>query len=338
MPEPAPTLSRRAARANMRLHAADQARHARASVADRVRRGVLLVSAALLLIGAAVAVTAVAGSPVAGETRLGEHSVAPPLPAAAPVTALPVPAQSMVTAASCATPAVAAALETGTDADVITAFGGAGALRDAVVGGRAPCVSLSAADRVWVVVNKRRPLDPPDYVPASFMRPEAMQRTADVRLRPDAAAALTALVAAAADEGAGAIGLNSAYRSYASQQSTYRGYVNSLGKADADLTSARAGHSEHQTGIAADLVACSRGCGGIEAFAGTSQASWLADNAWRFGFIVRYEDGQTATTGYEWEPWHVRYLGAELAAAYHEGGFHSLEAFFGLPAAPDYGD
>ena len=53
---------------------------------------------------------------------------------------------------------------------------------------------------------------------------------------------------------------------------------------------------------------------------------------------MRYESGQTGTTGYEWEPWHLRYIGTDLAAAYHDGGFHTLEDFFGLDPAPDYLD
>lgn len=337
MPDPEPTLTRRAARVQMSVDAADQAQHARVSVADRMRRGLVLAAAGVLLVGGAVAVTAaVAGPPIVREASLDAEETTPPLPSAAPATAIPVPAQNAVAAASCDDPAVATALEAGTDADVVAAFGGAAALREAVANGRAPCVSLSDADRTWVVVNKLRPLDPLEYVPASVMPPEGMRRTADVRLRPDVAAALTALVAAGAEEGAGEIGLNSAYRSYSSQQRIYRGYVNSLGQTVADRTSARPGYSEHQTGIAADLVACARGCGGIEAFGGTPQADWVAENAWRFGFIIRYEDGQTDVTGYEWEPWHVRYLGVELAAAYHDGGFRTLEDFFGLPAAPDY--
>lgn len=338
MPDPEPTFSRRAARAQPPTDATDQARHARVTRADRLRRTLALVVAAVLLVGAAGAVTAaVAGPPIADEVPVGGVSE-PPLPSAAPVTALPVPTQTAAATSVCDEPAVTAALATGTDADVVAAFGGGAAFRSAVVSGAASCISLAAADRTWVVVNKQRPLDPLEFAPASVMRPEGMQRTADVRLRPDAAAALTALVAAAAEEGAGAIGLNSAYRSFASQQSTYQGYVDSLGRAAADLTSARAGYSEHQTGIAADLVACAGGCGGIEGFAGTTQASWLADNAWRFGFVIRYEDGYTETTGYEWEPWHVRYVGVDLAAAYHDGGFHTLEDFFGLPAASDYLD
>src|SRR5690606_5906481 len=96
------------------------------------------------------------------------------------------------------------------------------------------------------------------------------------------------------------------------------------------------GFSEHQTGLSLDVVACSNGCGEIEAFGGTAESAWIAEHAWEHGFIVRYEDGVSDTTGYVPEPWHLRYIGPALAAAYHESGCHSLEEFFGLPAAPDY--
>ena len=109
------------------------------------------------------------------------------------------------------------------------------------------------------------------------------------------------------------------------------------GQAGADLISARPGFSEHQTGLAADVVACAGGrCGAIEQLAGTPQGAWVAEHAWEHGYIVRYQDGQTPITGYQPEPWHLRYIGPDLARAYREGGFRTLEEFFGLPAAPDY--
>lgn len=247
------------------------------------------------------------------------------------------PAPAPASLSVCDDQAVTAALETGSDADVIAAVGGAAAFRDAVAGAAAPCLDLADAERVWVVVNKRRPLDPLQYWPVPQARAEGVQRTSGGHMRADVAAAVSELAAAAAMEGPGAIGVNSGFRSYDFQASTYNGYVGSLGRDAADRTSARPGHSEHQTGLAVDVVACAYGCGGIEAFGGTAQAAWVAANAWRFGFIVRYEDGQTAVTGYTAEPWHLRYIGADLAAAYHAGGYRTLEEFFGLEPAPDYG-
>ena len=130
----------------------------------------------------------------------------------------------------------------------------------------------------------------------------------------------------------------SAYRSYSVQQGVYDGWVSSLGQEAADLTSARPGHSEHQTGLAIDVNALpDQGCALEPCWGDTPHAAWVAENAYRFGFIVRYQDGQTAITGYEYEPYHLRYVGIELAAEMHETGVKTLEEFFGLPPAPDYG-
>ncbi|MFT4229714.1 MAG: M15 family metallopeptidase, partial [Microbacterium sp.] len=152
----------------------------------------------------------------------------------------------------------------------------------------------------------------------------------------DAGAALTRLVAAADKAGAGELAITSGYRSYDNQALQYSGRVAALGRTEADALSARPGFSEHQSGLAADLVACDGGCGSVEQLGSTAQGRWLAKNAWRYGFIVRYEKGATDTTGYSPEPWHIRYIGVALATAYHDGGYHTLEDFWGLPAAPDY--
>ena len=104
------------------------------------------------------------------------------------------------------------------------------------------------------------------------------------------------------------------------------------------LLAARPGHSEHQTALAVDVFACDPGCGSSEQFGGTALSAWVVENGWQYGWIVRYEDGYTPITGYDPEAWHLRYIGPELGAAYHAGGFHTLEEFFGLPAAPGYVD
>lgn len=100
---------------------------------------------------------------------------------------------------------------------------------------------------------------------------------------------------------------------------------------------ARPGYSEHQTGLTIDLVACgASACSGIDSFGATAQGRWTAANAHRFGFIVRYESGQTYVTGYAPEPWHLRYVGVALASDYRAGGFRTLEQYFDTPAAPTY--
>ena len=85
-----------------------------------------------------------------------------------------------------------------------------------------------------------------------------------------------------------------------------------------------------------DIGAASGDCSLAECFADTPEGAWLRDNAWRFGFIMRYPADKTDVTGYSFEPWHYRYVGTELATELHDTGFTTLEEFFGLPAAPDY--
>jgi zinc D-Ala-D-Ala carboxypeptidase len=129
----------------------------------------------------------------------------------------------------------------------------------------------------------------------------------------------------------------SGYRSYSVQVRAYQYYVDQLGVAGADLTSARPGFSEHQTGLAMDILDTVSGCStdGL-CFANTAAGQWLAANAWQWGWILRYPADKTQVTGYEYEPWHFRYVGVPLATEMHTAGVETLEEFFGLPAAPDY--
>lgn len=297
------------------------------------RRGKVLP--ALALAAVAVVGIVVGGAVAAGDAPSRAAAVALP-PAPTGVADLPVPAIAQVEVAEpCADPAVTGALAAGDAGAVIAAFGGAGAFRAHIAGGAAPCVPLDDARWPWVVVNKQRPLVPADFRPAALDAP-ADTVAANRVLTPEAASALDTLAQAAAAEGAGRIALDSGFRSYQTQVVAYGSQVAARGTEGADEVSARPGHSEHQTGLAADVVACDPGCGTLGGFGGTAQAEWVAANAWRFGWIVRYEPGATGTTGYVAEPWHLRYVGVELAAAYHEGGFHTLEEFFGLPPAATY--
>lgn len=194
--------------------------------------------------------------------------------------------------------------------------------------------SIDDPASLWVVANKLRPLQPLDFAPGD-LRTAAIPYVYEPVLRDEAATAAEQLVAAATAEGI-ALTAQSSYRSYASQQRVYAGWVAQLGQAAADLTSARPGHSEHQTGLSIDFSAVPASCTLDQCFAETPQGRWLAENAWRFGFHLRYPDGATPVTGYEFEPWHYRYVGVELAAELRETGIRTLEEFFGLPAAPDY--
>lgn len=152
-------------------------------------------------------------------------------------------------------------------------------------------------------------------------------------LRSEAAAQFNALVAAAAAEQI-TIGATSGYRSYAAQISTYQHWIAVNGSvAAADQVSARAGYSEHQTGLAVDVS--SGGCS-LDCFAGAAAYGWMKRNAYRYGFIERYPPGLTGITGYSPEAWHYRYVGVSIASAMHSGDVKTLEQYFGFPAAPSY--
>ena len=123
------------------------------------------------------------------------------------------------------------------------------------------------------------------------------------------------------------LGLNiyiaSGYRSYNTQNYLYNNYVARDGVAAADTYSARPGHSEHQTGLAFDLNSVS------SAFGYTDEGKWIKDNCYLYGFIIRYPKGKESITGYMYEPWHLRYVGKELAEKiYNNGDWLTLEEYF----------
>lgn len=297
-----------------------------ASPRSRVLTIALPVGLAVTALGALWALTEV--PPIPEEIALPSPAMAAHLPG--------IELSAVDAADPCATSGVTDALAAGDDEAAVVAFGGGTAFRDAVIAGNAPCISLSDPVRQWVVVNKTHALAPIDHVPEGMVESPIEMTTASRLIDPAAATALGNMAGALQDSGAGRLGMNNAYRSYQLQVSNYSGQVRSAGQAEADLGSARPGFSEHQTGFAVDIVACGWRCGEIGSFGGTTESDWVAAHAWEYGFIVRYEGGAMPVTGYEPEPWHLRYIGPSLASAYHEGGYRTLEEFFGLPAAPDY--
>jgi D-alanyl-D-alanine carboxypeptidase len=188
--------------------------------------------------------------------------------------------------------------------------------------------SIDDPASLWVVVNKTRPLNPINYAPSltALTFPGGKGQ-----MRPEAAAGLQQMFADYTTQTGARLTVVSPYRSYSTQVSTYNGWVARLGKAQADRQSARPGYSEHQTGLAVDINTAVS-----QAFGTTPAGQWLAANSWKYGFIVRYTDGQEPVTGYEYEPWHFRYVGVALATELHTTGIPTLEQFFGLPSAPNY--
>lgn len=191
----------------------------------------------------------------------------------------------------------------------------------------------------WVVANKTRPLNPQNYTPSDLTVPDvALRLTAndeEMQLRQTAATALEELFADAGRAGYELL-LASGYRSYTYQKGLYNHYVNVQGKAVADTQSARPGYSEHQTGLAVDIGPASRDCEVEECFAATPEGKWVAKNAHLHGFIIRYPKDKQSVTGYIYEPWHLRYVGKDLANEVFNAGNPPLETFLGLPAAPGY--
>lgn len=134
--------------------------------------------------------------------------------------------------------------------------------------------------------------------------------------------AFEAIKNAAAKEGLN-LYISSGYRSYTRQQTLYNNYVSKDGKELADTYSARAGYSEHQSGLCFDLNTID------DSFAYTPESKWLEKHAQEYGFIIRYPKGKEDKTGYQYEPWHLRYLGVELATKVYESGL-CLEEYYGI--------
>ena len=122
----------------------------------------------------------------------------------------------------------------------------------------------------------------------------------------------------------------SGYRSYSRQQELYNNYVSNNGKEQADTFSARPGHSEHQTGLAADINLVD------DSFAKTDEFKWLNANMHKYGFILRYPSGKQQITGYKYESWHIRYVGTELSnQLYNNGNWITLEEYLGITSSYD---
>ncbi|MDD4298810.1 MAG: M15 family metallopeptidase [Bacilli bacterium] len=111
------------------------------------------------------------------------------------------------------------------------------------------------------------------------------------------------------------IKVTSAYRSYQKQMGIYNGYVKKNGFEAAEMFSARPGYSEHQTGLAIDVIS---GNNPYSYFQTTKEYKWLKDNAHKYGFILRYPENKSDITGYSFESWHYRYVGEEVAKYIYE--------------------
>jgi D-alanyl-D-alanine carboxypeptidase len=201
-----------------------------------------------------------------------------------------------------------------------------------------PRLATGFAGSEWVVVNKLRPLSPLDFEPVvrEIESSSSLDNSRGLELRVVAATALEEMAAEMSFQGAGQIFVNSAYRSYDYQAGLFEDKVAQYGEAEALVRSAKAGHSEHQTGLAVDVSVPAQGCAIMQCFGDTVAGKWIADNSWKFGYIVRYERDTTSVTGYTYEPWHLRYVGKQIAKMYANNGIQTLEEFWGFEAAESY--
>lgn len=120
----------------------------------------------------------------------------------------------------------------------------------------------------------------------------------------------------------------SAYRTYGTQEYLYNSYLGSMGEELRNIRSAYPGRSEHHTGYAIDITSKSMGWSLSQAFADYPEGEWINEHCSEYGFIIRYPKGKTDITGYDYEPWHLRYVGTEAAAKITEQGI-TLEEYLG---------
>ncbi|WZY00442.1 M15 family metallopeptidase [Bacillus sp. FSL W7-1360] len=182
---------------------------------------------------------------------------------------------------------------------------------------------ITNPDNIAVKVNQEARL-PDEYRPDDLVEANVpfMYETTDERnmLREEAAKALEQLFAAAEEEGYQLYAV-SGFRPFSRQKMLYNQAVENQGK-DQELV-AMPGHSEHQTGLAMDVATDAL----TEEFGLTSEGIWVAENAHQYGFVIRYPKGKEEITGYQYEPWHLRYVGKKVAAdlvAYD----YTLEEYF----------
>ncbi len=194
-----------------------------------------------------------------------------------------------------------------------------------------PYGNTKAADSssITMLVNKTYYLDQ-SYSPAGLTELSSYYAASGQQLGAEAAAAMQAW----GDAGRGVnvyFYASSAYRSYESQETVYNNYVLAYGQDGADARSARPGFSEHQTGLTVDLAATGDD-EGLE-FKDTAAYQWTSTNSQDYGWILRYPEGKESITGYEFESWHYRYVGVEIAQAVYNSQL-TYDEFWMLYLAP----
>lgn len=175
-------------------------------------------------------------------------------------------------------------------------------------------IDVDKQDDMLVLVNKYHKLSS-DYVPSDLETLSSKYAIGTQKLRKEAKSKFMEMCDAAKEDGI-SIKAGSTYRSYSYQQGLYNRYVKKDGKKEADRYSARAGYSEHQTGLAIDIL------NGKNEFIDedNKEYDWLVNNCYKFGYILRYTKEDESITGYQFEPWHFRYVGNDIAKEIKDTG------------------
>lgn len=192
-------------------------------------------------------------------------------------------------------------------------------------------------DSITVLVNKELPL-PEDYIPSDLVVPDVLYNfpyfDEKKQLRQEAASALEVLFQAAKEENHTLYAI-SGYRSYKRQYEIFTNNVINQGLEHTTKYSAIPGYSEHQTGLSMDVSTKTMRYRLEPSFANTKEGQWLAENAHKYGFIIRYPKDKSHITGYSYEPWHIRYVGEELAYYLYEENL-TLEEYYNFTSEMDY--
>lgn len=179
-----------------------------------------------------------------------------------------------------------------------------------------PTLDIRSAKSVHVLVNKKTAISPLDYKPADLAIPNVSTSESDSKEERSVREVIKAnleTMLADAEKAGHKLTMNSGFRSAKSQAFYFNKYVRNYGLEKAKTFSAEPGHSEHQTGLAFDLSYSNRQCYLEECFGQTPAGVWLAENSYKYGFNLRYLKGKEEVTGYQYEPWHFRYLGRDIA-------------------------
>lgn len=189
---------------------------------------------------------------------------------------------------------------------------------------------LENPSAIDALINREYHL-PSDYEPENLVIPDvAFPFEGELQkkyMREEAAAQLENMFAEA-DEEEIELSAVSGYRSYDRQESIFAANAEEDGEEEANKYSARAGESEHQSGLTMDVSAASVGYSLTTDLGETEEGEWLEENAHEYGFVIRYPEDKTDITGYQYEPWHVRYVGEDLAGTLYENDW-VMEEYYG---------